>query len=157
MEIPSNQSALLPSAHIIKVLPELTRWKCKNCGCNFKSLRNLVLHQGEVKEKVLLRNPYLKFPIETISCIDCGRKFETEQGLKQHMGKRHKEEKKSVCIYCNKSFKHKHAVKFHINQVHQKSTRVDCKYCKKSYYNVYVMKKHSKKCKSRFPLKLENK
>jgi hypothetical protein len=150
MEHNGNQTPLLPSPKFIQTENLQTPWKCHRCHICFSSRKNLDLHIEE-KKTLSYVNPYVKLPQQRLLCKDCNTRFDTTQGLKQHIGKKHKKEKSSVCIYCSKSFIHKYAVKFHVNQVHTKKTRAQCRYCHKSFYNVYVMKIHSKKCKSRFP------
>ena len=143
----------LPSVQVIEVSAEKTYWKCSHCEIYFKSRRSLNLHLGveSITEGPTKENPYVKFPYHRNSCHLCGESFDSNQGLKQHIGKKHNLTKEAICSYCNKTFRHKYALKFHVNQVHQKSTRVNCKYCEEPFYNEYSMKKHSRKCKCRFP------
>ena len=149
----SEETGLLPSMLVIEVSAEKTYWKCNHCEIYFKSRKHLNLHIGDesITENGTAANPYVKFPYHRHSCTICGKSFDSDQGLKQHIGKKHNLTKQSICSFCNKSFRHKYALKFHVNQVHQKSTRVNCKYCEEPFYNEYSMKKHSRKCKCRFP------
>ena len=153
MKQSGNESALLPPALSIEMSLNETFWKCHLCLSYFYSRKCLKKHLGEERhcDNSEYNNPYSKVHQIKFSCKTCNRSFDTSQGLNQHLGKKHREEKQSVCVYCNKSFTHKYAVKFHINQVHKQSTRVICKYCPRLFYNIYVMKQHSKKCKFRFP------
>lgn len=81
-----------------------------------------------------------------LDCLVCKKKFKSEKGLKQHIGKRHSETKPVVsCHICGKGFRHKYAVKFHVNQVHNKTTRVDCTLCGKEIYNKYMLADHLSK------------
>ena len=151
--IDNLEGPLLPKAYCLQIKQEETPWRCQNCSSHFDSRKSLKLHEGLTRETTRKNgeNPYEKTPQETFSCSSCRNKFDTFQGLMQHVGKKHATDKNSVCQYCNKTFKHKYAVKFHVNQVHSQVTRSECIYCSKVFYNSYIMKIHCKKCKYRFP------
>ena len=148
-----NKSVLLPPALFITSGPEETSWKCDQCSLFFDSNKSFNLHKygGLVSINETLPNPYKKVPQKRYFCKVCQNSFDTNQGLKQHIGKKHLKEKNSTCGLCNKAFIHKYALKFHVDQVHNKTTRIKCKYCENLFYNIYVMKLHAKKCKFRFP------
>lgn len=153
METNTFQTASLPSIIHFESSDQVTRWKCSHCNLCFKSRTLLNLHLGIENETVKSKsnNPYLKIQDKRFPCYLCNKIFDTDQGLKQHKGKKHNQNRRSICTFCGKTFLHKYAVKFHISQVHQKNTRVNCKYCHDVFYNVYAMKKHIRKCKYRFP------
>jgi hypothetical protein len=152
MDSKGNSSALLPPALDLILSTAEGSWKCPHCIFSFKTRKSLSLHIGAENSRLALpTNPYKKSWACPYVCKTCKKRFDSKQGLNQHIGKKHRSVKNEACELCGKMFTHKYALKFHIGQVHAKSTRAHCKYCEKSLYNKYVMKQHERVCRLRFP------
>lgn len=135
---------------------------CKHCNQGFFSSNELNLHFSE-SERVSIgidapipvkifsnfenKKSITEMDIKVIECSECLRRFSSEKGLNQHIGKVHNFNRKSIkCALCCKKFREQPALKFHIRQVHEKTTRVKCDGCDKIFYSKYVLAKHIGKC-----------
>ncbi|CAG9318113.1 unnamed protein product [Blepharisma stoltei] len=153
--IASNE---LPHPRCLNTECILLKYKCNQCSHCFSSLEDLSTHQIVTSKVIQIPKQtdleeysddktYYKSLQYTFNCATCLKSFDSEKGLRQHVGKKHpRKSKNMVCETCGKGFYHKYALEFHIKQVHDKVTRSECKNCGKTFYNKYILIKHMNKC-----------
>lgn len=159
---PSNMDEeLVRPRPIYPAAPPPAEVTCEICGSSFPEEINMGMEVAELlKPQRPVRELHQACPpcslvyVQVVSsnnadspahCDKCPSQFKSQRGLRQHIGKVHTVEEKSIsCSECSKKFKHKHAVKFHVKQVHDKATRVNCFECGKECYNKYTLQTHVK-------------
>ena len=162
-------SGKLPRVFAPIVTDQPSQFTC-TCGLSFFDSAGLEIHQNPNTSitshmKPLFAEGTLEIPVPfnrpvpdtllrgaapTINCEVCGRRFKHELGLRQHYGKKHRENPEDFrCAECGRQFKDRYAVKYHQRQVHSNERRVECELCGMTYYNKYVLQRHLKNCPER--------
>ncbi|XP_011153757.1 zinc finger protein 423 isoform X2 [Harpegnathos saltator] len=100
----------MPKSNIARNTNNKRGTKCNVCFINFKSSRNLQLHQ-----LYFLR-------VGTLRCKFCSKRCKSQAELYLHVILCHKKEPeqccKKYCHFCNRSFKKKHYLQSHLFHVH---------------------------------------
>lgn len=124
----------LPSVNIMKICADSgSGHGCKSCSLRFLTKADLTLHQTLESRK--------------FSCPACLALFTSNQGMKQHFGKKHAKAKPYRCSICQKKFKNIYAVRTHKQQVHMHRNRQTCPKCNKIVFNKFSLSRHLEVCK----------
>jgi DNA-directed RNA polymerase subunit RPC12/RpoP len=106
--------------------------RCKKCGTNFHSLKDLRLHH--LHGHVDASRPH--------KCFECGKSFAKENWLFRHIQGVHEKIKTFQCKQCSKSFVWDQQLRDHIAREHLKEPPHACNYCSLKFIRVYELRKH---------------
>lgn len=124
-----EEAAAIEAAEKRKAALAAMPFSCSECGKHFvKSCyltqHNKTFHAGEKNHK----------------CVRCGKRFETEQGMEEHVAK-HGGDKPFKCQQCPKAFNHKTDLRRHMC-LHSGSKPYACHLCGKGFIRKDHMVKH---------------
>ena len=137
--------------------------ECPECGKTFKNSHTLnahmVVHKNDRKRfhcdlcksdygtKQALKNHVMRAhegqDFKTHQCSTCGKKFESNARLLQHVNTKHNESFKGVtCDICQKTYMSEKTLETHKRLVHEKIRDYVCEICAKSFQTPAYLKHH---------------
>ena len=126
---------------------------CTKCGKQYPEKKRLENHRLRLHpEKDLgVKGDASPEPVRTLMCDVCDKMFFTEDDLKQHMMRQHREDPiKYACLTCGKTFKNNSLFGQHMSKSHKNIICGECptnagkKFGSKSALKKHTLNKHPK-------------
>ena len=121
-----------------KIHSNMVGFKCRKCDKEYAHIKHLWRHQRShyVPEKM---------------CPHCGKLFQIDSSLKEHITEAHSVEKPFSCSLCPAHFKLKRKLKSHMESRHSQNFSFQCDVCSALYTSQTLLNQHRKKHEIKLP------
>lgn len=113
------------------------RHRCKICGENFTSMKNLHTHSMKAHGKGVFGS--VDYSKSSSECEICKKQFSAER-MKSHMALHNSP--KIICDHCGKFYRTKMALEYHLSLSHKEEKKFTCTVCGKSFKKMSILKQH---------------